>query len=246
MIEAANAAGLDLAGTAPAHPGPVRDPAGFPRCTAFHGPRLLASGFLDDILPALKVAHERDLDLPLLVFEDSSGRLVDLELRGTLDEALRRLQPAAPAVDGRAGAAESAAEAGGGSAAPSTRAAGRPRLGVVAREVTLLPRHWEWLGRQPGGASVTLRRLVDEARKSGGGRDRVRQAQEVAYRFLLAMGGDLPGYEEALRALFAGKRERFAALLAHWPADVRDHALRLAAGAFPGEAAPGTAAGEAP
>jgi hypothetical protein len=99
--------------------------------------------------------------------------------------------------------------------------------------VTLLPRHWEWLNRQPGGASVALRKLVDEARKTHGGRDQVRQAQEVTYRFLLALGGDLPGYEEALRALFAGRQARFAELLASWPPDVRDHALGLAARAFP-------------
>jgi hypothetical protein len=104
---------------------------------------------------------------------------------------------------------------------------------VVAREVTLLPRHWDWLSRQPGGASVTLRKLVEEARRSGAGRDRVRGAREVTYRFLLAIAGNLPGYEEAMRALFAGRRGRFEGLLAAWPPDIRDHALRLAADAFP-------------
>src|ERR1700739_3037247 len=42
---------------------------------------------------------------------------------------------------------------------------GRPKLGVVAREVTLLPRHWDWLATQPGGGSVALRKLVGEARR---------------------------------------------------------------------------------
>jgi hypothetical protein len=115
-------------------------------------------------------------------------------------------------------------------AAPRTR--GRPQLGVVAREVTLLPRHWEWLALQPGGASVTLRRLIDEARRTSGAQDQVRLAQERAYRFLSAMAGNLPGYEEAVRALFGRKREAFDAHAAAWPEDVRAYALQLAQGVF--------------
>jgi uncharacterized protein len=108
------------------------------------------------------------------------------------------------------------------------RGRGRPRLGVVAREVTLLPRHWDWLNSQAGGASVALRRLVDEARRTSGDRDRVRAAQEAAYHFMSAMAGNLPGFEEAARALFAYDRRRFADLIAEWPPDVRDHAVKLA------------------
>ena len=241
MSDAANTAGLDVEGVRPAVVDPtlveavalkpasegVRQPdPARARCTAFQGQRLIASGELAQILPQLK-AHGTDPAGPgsrLLVFEDSTSRLIEVDLRDSDEDALRSLGHARPHEG--AGAAGS-----GGGQAP--RAAGRPRLGVVAREVTLLPRHWEWLNRQPGGASVALRRLVDEARKAHDSRDRVRQAQEVTYRFLLAMGGDLPGYEEALRALFAGKREPFEALLASWPGDVRDHALRLAAEAFP-------------
>jgi hypothetical protein len=107
------------------------------------------------------------------------------------------------------------------------RKPGRPKLGVVAREVTLLPRHWEWLAGQPGGASVALRKLVEHARKTNAGADRRRQAQEAAYRFLSAMAGDEPGFEEATRALFASRREEFEANIAGWPEDVRDHARKL-------------------
>lgn len=114
------------------------------------------------------------------------------------------------------------------------RGPGRPKLGVVAREVTLLPRHWEWLNGQPGGASVALRKLVDEARRANDGKDRVRQAREAAYRFMSVMAGNERGFEEATRALFAGDRERFEEFVASWPADVRDHAKRLAAAAFEG------------
>ena len=108
------------------------------------------------------------------------------------------------------------------------RGRGRPRLGVIAKEVTLLPRHWDWLNVQPGGASVALRKLVDEARKTSGDRDRVRAAQEAAYRFMSAIAGNLPGFEEATRALFAYDRRGFTHLVANWPEDVRDYAVRLA------------------
>jgi hypothetical protein len=105
----------------------------------------------------------------------------------------------------------------------------------VAREVTLLPRHWDWLNQQPGGASVALRKLVEEARRVAAVRDRVRQAQEVAYRFLSVMAGNLPDFEEATRALFAADQTRFDALTETWPVDIRDHARKLGAGVFQGE-----------
>jgi hypothetical protein len=98
----------------------------------------------------------------------------------------------------------------------------------VAREVTLLPRHWDWLNSQPGGASIALRKLVEEARKTSGDRDRIRAAQEAAYRFMSAVGGNLPGFEEATRALFAYDRRQFAHLIAGWPEDVRDYLVALA------------------
>lgn len=134
-----------------------------------------------------------------LVFDDVTGAQIDLDFR----------RPAAPPV-------------------VETRGRGRPRLGVIAKEVTLLPRHWDWLNLQPGGASVALRKLVDEARRTSGDRDRVRGAQEAAYRFMSAIAGNLPGFEEATRALFAYDRRRFGELIAGWPEDVRDYAVRLA------------------
>jgi hypothetical protein len=108
------------------------------------------------------------------------------------------------------------------------RGRGRPKLGVVAREVTLLPRHWDWLGAQPGGASVALRKLVEDARRANGDRDRQRAARDAAYHFMSTMAGDLPGFEEASRALFADDRRRFAELIADWPVDIRDHIVKLA------------------
>lgn len=180
-------------------------------CTAFQGLRRIASGPLPEVALAVKAAQDGDPSAPLLTFDDATGRVIDLDLRGTPEAVAARFAPA-------------------GEAAPRGR--GRPRLGVVAREVTLLPRHWEWLGAQPGGASVALRRLVEQARQAGGEQARRREAQEAAYRFLSALAGDAPGYEEVLRALFAGDRQAFAAILGPWPPDVREHALRLAAPAF--------------
>ena len=109
---------------------------------------------------------------------------------------------------------------------------GRPKLGVVAREVTLLPRHWAWLSSQPGGASVALRKLVEQARKDGQTQDQRRQSQEATYRFMSAMAGCLEGFEEAARALFAADRLRFEALLAPWPPDIQNHLQQLAQAAW--------------
>jgi uncharacterized protein len=184
-------------------------------CTAFAGLQRIASGPPEQVALAAKAALDADLARPLLVFDDQSGSLVDFDLRGTPQEILARLAIALP----------------GPPAAPA-RGPGRPKLGVVAREVTLLPRHWDWLGAQPGGASVALRKLVDAARATHAGADRRRLAQQSADRFMSALAGNEPGYEEAARALYAGDPERFEQSMVAWPADVRDHALRLAAGAF--------------
>jgi uncharacterized protein len=107
---------------------------------------------------------------------------------------------------------------------------GRPRLGVVAREITLLPRHWDWLSVQPGGASVALRKLVEEARKRPGALAPV--LRNAAFRFATAIVGDAPGYEEAMRALFAGQREDFLAHIENWPADVRAQLEKMTLEAF--------------
>jgi uncharacterized protein len=182
---------------------------------AFAGDRCIALGDLGVVARAAKETLDRHKDAQILVFDDDSGP-IDLDLRGSVEDVLARLPetPAATALE---------------TEVPAPRGPGRPKLGVVAREITLLPRHWEWLARQPGGASVALRKLVDEARRANKDRDRIRHAQETAYRFIAAMGENKPHYEEVARALFAGDSERFKAWTTSWPADVRDHARRLAA-----------------
>ena len=186
------------------------------RCTAFAGTQRVASGELRHVALKAKQVFDSAPGQPILVFEDATGKVLELPLELPAGELLRTLS----------------AEPEEAPTPTQARGPGRPRLGVVAREVTLLPRHWDWLSAQPGGASVTLRRLVEEARKVTVGGDRRRVAQEAAYRFMHALGGNLPHYEEATRALFAGDIGRFEENLAHWPEDVREHASLLAADAF--------------
>jgi hypothetical protein len=183
-------------------------------CTAFAGFKCIASGPPDQVALAVRAALDAKVDHQLLVFDDVSGAPMDFDLRGTPQQILARLAPQETPDQQPA------------------RGPGRPKLGVVAREVTLLPRHWDWLSAQPGGASVALRKLVDAARATHAGADRRRLAQQAADRFMSALAGNEPGYEEAARALYAGDRARFAQSMVAWPADVRDHALRLASAAF--------------
>ncbi len=142
--------------------------------------------------------------LQVLIFNSENGHVVDIDYRGEPADVAGRLQD-------------------------PPRGPGRPKLGVVAREVTLLPRHWEWLSAQPGGASVALRKLVEEARRAGATDDRIRLGRESAYRFISSMAGNEVGFEEATRALFAGNESSFKYNSAAWPCDVREHALHMAA-----------------
>jgi uncharacterized protein len=189
-----------------------------PHFTAFLGDQRLASGPLAEVALAVMKASGSAAARPIIIFDDASGQPIDLDLRGTERDIVARLPQPAPNSEIPANEV----------AAPEPRGRGRPKLGVVAREVTLLPRHWEWLGAQPGGASVALRKLVEEARRSSGDRDRSRAAREAAYHFMSTMAGNLPHFEEASRALFADDRRRFAELIAGWPGDIRDHVVKLA------------------
>ncbi|ANI77185.1 MULTISPECIES: DUF2239 family protein [Sphingobium] len=163
--------------------------------TAFSGELWIATGDEDEVRAALRAMGYDAQNL--LLFDDLTGRQIDLDLRE-----------------------------------PAQRGRGRPKMGVQAREVTLLPRHWEWLATQAGGASATLRRLVEQARKASEGQVTPRAAMDAAYHFLTVMAGDRPGYEAAIRALYAKDRAQFEAQTAGWPAAIREHALALASPAF--------------
>jgi hypothetical protein len=165
--------------------------------SAFLGEALVARGERETVIRLLEDRYDAADRNAIRAFEDDSGRVTDLDYW----------------------------DAGQGSRPePPARSRGRPKLGVTSREITLLPRQWEWLGRQPAGASATIRRLVEEARKAApapaAGRDAV-------YRFMTDMCGDWPGYEEALRALYRGDEAGFASLITNWPADIRAYIERL-------------------
>ena len=199
-------------------------------CTAFDGHRLLATGPLGDVAIAVKAAIGHEAKKPVLTFDDANGAVIDLDLRGSDADILRRLSQqdtrtrSLPAKDLHTSIVDAEERAG------VARGRGRPKLGVIAREVTLLPRHWDWLAEQPGGASVALRRLVEDARRSGTEQDKTRAKREAAYRFMSAMAGDFAGFEEATRALFAGRHGDFEQHLGSWPEAVRTYAIKLALG----------------
>jgi hypothetical protein len=182
-----------------------------PSFTAFVGSKRLASGPLTQVALAAKKAIDRGAPHTVLIYNDATGRAIDIDSRGSDAEVLARLTTPSPT-------------------SPAARGRGRPRLGVVAREVTLLPRHWQWLGTQPGGASVALRKLVEAARRTRSATDHRRSQEEAAFHFMSAMAGNLENFEEACRALFAHDRARLEELSRKWPGDVRDHTIRLGFG----------------
>jgi len=188
---------------------------------AFDGDRRIAGGDLREVVRTAKELLDRRKDAAILIFDGMTSGPVDIDFRGTVADVQARLPETATVPATAEDAVLSA-----------PRGPGRPKLGVVAREVTLLPRHWDWLAQQSGGASVALRRLVEEARRTGEDSHRIRRAQEAAYRFMSAMAGNKPHYEDAIRALYANDPARFEKLIAAWPADVRDHAIALAERAF--------------
>ncbi len=191
----------------------MNDPLKAPHAL-FDGSRLLVRGALRDVAREAAAragtgAHGR----PLLVLDDRTGQSVDLDLRGDAAQVLERLHVRFAVADG--------------SGKPLPRERGRPRLGVVAREVTLLPRHWEWLAAQPGGASAALRRLVEQALREDEGAGDLRQRREAQYQAMRVLAGDLPGFEEASRALFASDTAALAMHLRQWPADVGNYLASL-------------------
>lgn len=179
-------------------------------CTAFRDAKRVASGKMVDVALVAKQHIDKNPKVPVLIFDDRTGQQIEFDYRGTEEKFLMRLKAlAAPEADVKTGP-------------------GRPKLGVVSREIGLLPRHWDWLAKQPEGASAVLRKLVEEAQKKNATKDELRTAQEAAYRFMTIMAGDLPDFEEALRAFYAKDKSKFSKLMGAWPKDVREHVMKLA------------------
>jgi len=195
-------------------------------CVAFSGTKRVASGRIDLVAAKSKQLMERDPSATVLVFDTNTAHQIEIDFRGSVSEVRNRPKQQVLPQPNKASQNEV-------SPTPQTsRGPGRPKLGVIAREVTLLPRHWAWLKSQPGGASVTLRKLVEKARKTSADQDDLRESQDATYRFTSVMAGDLPGFEEATRALFSGSREEFETQTHPWPKDVRIESLRFAKAAF--------------
>lgn len=203
----------------------MTEPANKP-CTAFQGTRRLASGPLADVVLSVQAAAERNPNEAILVFDDANGRVIDLDLRGSSADVIARLSQAHPAMSGRFRSANKTSENKDEGAEPRGR--GRPKLGVVSREITLLPAQWDWLAAQPEGASSIIRKLVDEARRNTGAQQK-KAAQEATYQFMLAIAGDRAGYEEATRALFAHDYPKLEQLIKKWPQDIKAYILQLSA-----------------
>jgi hypothetical protein len=189
-------------------------------CVAFEGDSCIAEGEFACVTLAIRKAMSRQSmarqsGKPILTFDAATGEQIDVDLRISADVSSVCEPVAMPAE--------------------TPRGPGRPKLGVVAREVTLLPRHWEWLASQPGGASVAIRKLVEHAMRANAGKDRVRASQNAAYRFMSVMAGDRPGFEEAARALFAADQPKFHSLVDAWPKDIAAHIKKLAADALASE-----------
>jgi hypothetical protein len=163
---------------------------------AFLGWKCVANGPLEAVLQACKTQTETE---PLLIFHQQTGKQVDFDFRGSIEDVLARVAPK-----------------------PERIGPGRPRLGVISREVSLLPRHWDWLETQPAGASAALRRLVDDARRHDTGEALAIQATG---RVMTALAGNLPGFEEASRALYARDGIRLAECVKDWPDDIRAYIL---------------------
>ena len=168
----------------------------------------IGQGELTDVALAAHRFLRTHPDQSALILQDSTCQIIDLDLSG--DEALLErkanhypIRSQAPVPDSK---------------------------DPITGEITLLPRHWQWLAEQGGNASATLRRLIDEARRDPKQKadNECRRRQQLTYRFCQALCGDFQGYEDALRALYAADKDSFKTHISTWPADFALRAEALA------------------
>jgi uncharacterized protein len=182
-------------------------------CTAFADAQRIGTGTVEEVALMTKRLIDQGSKATILIFDHESSEPIEIDFRGTETDVRERLQKQCGET-------------------VVAKGPGRPKLGVVARDVTMLPAHWQWLNDQPGGASVARRKLVEAARKTNQDKDRMRLAQEVTYRFMSAIAGNFTGFEEATRALFAARLNDFEESTRTWSADVREHALKISKNCF--------------
>lgn len=183
--------------------------------TAFGNEKLIAHGSLDEVVLKIKRWNDKNTTASLLVFNDFTGKTMEFDLRGSEKDVLQKIEMFIPQ------------DVSAVSPGP-----GRPKLGVITREVSLLPQHWEWLASQPEGASAALRKLVEGAKKNLVMKESVKQVQERAYKIMSILAGDLPQYEEALRSLYRKNEENFKQHIAMWSPDIKDYVIKIAAPVF--------------
>lgn len=182
--------------------------------TAFNNNEILAQGSLETIALAVRQKVKEDKNASILIFSDLTGRQIDIDISGTEKQVLERLKIYSSNKTPQVSAG-----------------AGRPKLGVIPREISLLPHHWEWLINQDGGSSGIIRKLIDDKIKSTSP-DKVKIAQERAYKFLSAIGGNLPNFDEATRYLYRKDKEKFQELTSSWPKGIVKHSMALLGGVF--------------
>ena len=186
--------------------------------TAFEGHNLLCQGALPVVVLKAKKRLDKGSEKPILIFSDSTGKSMDFNFHGTESEVLKRIDVYRT---------ETQTDVPGAAVGP-----GRPKLGVISREVSLLPKHWEWLALQSGGASATLRTIIEDLMKKGSGGPTIKQLQERVYRVMSVVAGDFPHYEQALRLLYRKDKKEFAKILQEWPKDVSKYIHFLAEDIF--------------
>lgn len=179
----------------------------------FQGTRLIARGNMLETALAVYNAYKDKTSAPVVALDSVTSELAEPDLRGGEDGIRARYGVEADLHE--------------------TKTRGRPKLGVTAREVTLLPRHWEWLESNHSGASAKLRELVETAMRASAGKDRQSHAVESLERFTNALAGDLPNAEEVSRAFYKGRMKDVIKLTADWPSDLLEHYIKLVERALP-------------
>ncbi len=184
--------------------------------TAFESGKVISSGTLADVVINLKKKLGKSNHTSVLIFNDTTGRTMDFNFSGSEKEVLKRLEIYTQTPDSK----------------EQPIGPGRPKLGVFSREVSLLPRHWEWLASQSGGASAVLRRLVEEAKKTSSQTITTKHAQERTYHFMSVVAGDFKGYEEVLRSLYKKDKSNFFSEMSEWPKDIVSYIRKISGPVF--------------